>query len=1258
MNKLLYGAICLLMNREWPDLFHILDDVPRIEFLSVFGHRAKVTAIEESKDLTSLSLDELIGNLKVYEIIIKKDSKIVKAKVERKSLALKAKKESSHEECLTSRSEDEKYAMTVTDFKKFFKRICRFVRQPQNDKKTFQRSRDDKNGKSDRKCFRCGDPNHLIEECPKRSSINEITKDGKVIGRGIKKKRLYVMKLGNKPKDQNFLATIDENSMLWHRRLGHANMHLIQSLASKELFRNLPKFKFDQYFCDACKIRKQAHTSHKAKNIVSTTRYLELLHMDLFGPSAVRSYRENSYTLVIVDDYSRNIKESLNVTFDETPPPSNTSPLVDDDLNEEEAIKITKKKNLEKDIEDETLKIDEKVNIKESRNNSLENFIGNHNQRNLRTQAQNQKSKPMKTPMSSDTKLTKDKECESGDSTKYRGMIGSLLYLKASRPDIMFSVCLCARFQEAPKTSHLEGVKRIFQYIKGTTHLGLWYLKGTDKDIVVYADSNHAGDYVDRKSTSGSKDLWNHCNKYRAVADVYIAKKLSKVGRRLAFVGFLRVSNNESLINDLNTIWIGSYHLYAAMARFDKHQKTSSKQNPNNPKPSSSNSSNPEKKAPSSAPSNPNKSYINILKGNSPDNVASQPKNILKAVSLEDADLIDTSGTRNVLLAKVRDANLIPNINIVLNKEGFYNFQYDDPNETVSTGRVCIKTRIQGHNNEFCIVTVLGKTYNVYVKEFAGWAPDIKETDSTTYSNSEMDKHDKHDEKVDDNVPSDNEEGEIPNNDDCEWEEHANIPQGTHEEANHDLMKDHISPKIDGKVMKDDPVLNPKHTSERLGTAFHQVSANDFNQFIYDARLWDIPLGGPILLAPVYADFGPTPFKFYNSWLLDKNLHSIIADFWEWSLNRKDSHTREKEELLFKIKDFDANITTSYLGLPIDCNMALVKNWDPIKDSDVSKKIPWISWNLALSSKEKGGLGIGSLYALNHALIQKWRWRFLNNPHALWSRLIVAIHGKNEDSCSFFVTLKAKRRVNNGASTSFWNDTWMGIGPLKHQYPRLFRLALSKDCMVRDCWNEGWHLDWTRSISSGTNANMLNNLLSNLSASSLNDSEDVWIWSSGNNHFSVKDARCHIDEALLPDNGYETSRKGIEVPTIICPLCNNGVDNSYHTMWVCSLATTVWIRVFKWLDLPPPSVSNLRELYYWLEDLQMSSKKKDIIEVISGVVLWSLWNFRNETIFGPDLPKRNMLFDRIVEFSFRWNKLSSITWSNWIQNPLEKEFNK
>ncbi|GJT67338.1 zf-CCHC domain-containing protein [Tanacetum coccineum] len=104
--------------------------------------RANVTTIEKSKDLTSLSVDELIRNLKVHRMVIKKDFELVKAKGERKSLALKAKKKSSDEECSTSGSGE-------------------------NDKKSFQRSRDDKNEKSDRKCFRCGDPNHLIKECPK-----------------------------------------------------------------------------------------------------------------------------------------------------------------------------------------------------------------------------------------------------------------------------------------------------------------------------------------------------------------------------------------------------------------------------------------------------------------------------------------------------------------------------------------------------------------------------------------------------------------------------------------------------------------------------------------------------------------------------------------------------------------------------------------------------------------------------------------------------------------------------------------------------------------------------------------------------------------------------------------------------------------------------------------------------------------------------------------------------------------------------------
>nr|GFC77413.1 zf-CCHC domain-containing protein/UBN2 domain-containing protein [Tanacetum cinerariifolium] len=128
--------------------------------------RAKFTAIEEPKYFSSLALDELIGNLKVHEVVMKKDSEIYRGKKEKvKFIALKAKKESSDDETLTSISDDKEYAIAVRNFKKFFRKKCKFVRQPREEKKSFQQ-RDEKIVKSDRKCFRCGDPNHLIGDCP------------------------------------------------------------------------------------------------------------------------------------------------------------------------------------------------------------------------------------------------------------------------------------------------------------------------------------------------------------------------------------------------------------------------------------------------------------------------------------------------------------------------------------------------------------------------------------------------------------------------------------------------------------------------------------------------------------------------------------------------------------------------------------------------------------------------------------------------------------------------------------------------------------------------------------------------------------------------------------------------------------------------------------------------------------------------------------------------------------------------------------
>ena len=112
--------------------------------------------------------------------------------------------------------------------------------------------------------------------------------------------------------------------------------------------------------------------------------------------------------------------------------------------------------------------------------------------------------------MSTIIKLDKDEKGKEVDIKKYRGMIGSLLYLTASRPNIMLNVCLCARFQSCPKESHLLTVKRIFHYLSRTIDLSLWYPRGTHIDLTCYSDANFAGYKVDRKSTSGTCHFLDH----------------------------------------------------------------------------------------------------------------------------------------------------------------------------------------------------------------------------------------------------------------------------------------------------------------------------------------------------------------------------------------------------------------------------------------------------------------------------------------------------------------------------------------------------------------------------------------------------------------------------------------------------------------------------------------------------------------------------------------------------------------------------
>nr|GEZ59124.1 retrovirus-related Pol polyprotein from transposon TNT 1-94 [Tanacetum cinerariifolium] len=200
-------------------------------------------------------------------------------KVKRKSVALRAKKESSDEKCLTSGSEDEEYAMVVRDFKKFFKRRDLATRiilfeNVQNHQKTRTKE--------------------LLSEALRAIAMKKMM---------IRSKMKHVSKLMHQ-----MCLGVDLEPDEWIKDSG----------CSKHMTGN-PKLFFTY---KAYNGGKQAHASHKAKNLVLTTRCLELLHMNLFGPSAVQSYGENRYTLVIVDDYSRLVDQGYNqqegINYDET----------------------------------------------------------------------------------------------------------------------------------------------------------------------------------------------------------------------------------------------------------------------------------------------------------------------------------------------------------------------------------------------------------------------------------------------------------------------------------------------------------------------------------------------------------------------------------------------------------------------------------------------------------------------------------------------------------------------------------------------------------------------------------------------------------------------------------------------------------------------------------------------------------------------------------------------------------------------------
>ncbi|CAM8888209.1 unnamed protein product [Rhodiola kirilowii] len=309
---------------------------------------------------------------------------------------------------------------------------------------------------------------------------------GQVLLRGNCANRVYFVDPTFDPEEYLCLSSRSDESEMWHRRLGHVNFRLLKRLHNQNLVIGLPKVsEVPNQVCSACAKGKQTRSSFHSKNVVSTLKAFELVHMDLCGPMRVESREGNRYVFVIVDDYSRYTWVIFIRSKDEV----------------FESFK-TWVKLVERRFADKLKSIRTDHGTEISQHKYLSEVVSKYGFGG---------SRHMNTPSSPNESLTKDDASPKTDATRYRGMIGSLLYLTISKPDIMFSVCQCARFQAEPRESHVKAVKRILRYLKGTEKLVLWYPRVKSLRLEGFTDADFAGDRTDRKSTFGMAQFLGSC---------------------------------------------------------------------------------------------------------------------------------------------------------------------------------------------------------------------------------------------------------------------------------------------------------------------------------------------------------------------------------------------------------------------------------------------------------------------------------------------------------------------------------------------------------------------------------------------------------------------------------------------------------------------------------------------------------------------------------------------------------------------------
>ncbi|GJT78029.1 RNA-directed DNA polymerase, eukaryota, reverse transcriptase zinc-binding domain protein [Tanacetum coccineum] len=341
-----------------------------------------------------------------------------------------------------------------------------------------------------------------------------------------------------------------------------------------------------------------------------------------------------------------------------------------------------------------------------------------------------------------------------------------------------------------------------------------------------------------------------------------------------------------------------------------------------------------------------------------------------------------------------------------------------------------------------------------------------------------------------------------------------------------------------------------------------------------------------------------------------------------------------------------------------------------------SKKPIWVKWKNVLASKHKGGLRVSSLFALNRALMFKWVWRFFSQSFSLWARVVKAIHGGDgkigkkakstfsslwldivhevellKDRCIDLISFIHKK-LGNGADTLFWEDAWRGGTAFKYLYPRVYALESNKNINVASkmahC-NLGY--SFRRDPRGDVEKAQFDSMFEKVEGTLLADMRDRWTWSlEGSGDFSVASVRKLLDENMLPEVASKTwwikampnkvnvdawrvkldclttriiiFRRGMEIESIICPMCGEAAESSRHIFFSCHIAKEILHKISRWWDVSYMELSSYEEWLDWIFNIRISVKHKQILEGIDmteQIKVWFLREVASEDCFAEDL---------------------------------------